>query len=207
MPTISLRSPLDGAVYLLGAEVLADYACADEPRLGPPQREGSVAVGGRADTTAVGEQSFTVEAVDLAGNLGGRHEPLPGGLRLRLPRRGPRAAGRQRAARRPDAAGEVLARRLSRPPRDRRRLSAGRRGRVRRWSTRPSRASPPGCSAVALPPRAGSLPLPLEDRAQPSAEAAGKLIKLADGTIQRADFRLGSRTTAETRRTRRTTEP
>ena len=110
MLTISLRSPLDGAVYLLGAEVLADYACADEPGGSPfpvPVMDG----GWWIDTTAVGEQSFTVEAVDLAGNSAA---PRAGWSSTSASGGDPRAAGRQRAARAGlDAAGEVLARRLS----------------------------------------------------------------------------------------------
>ena len=68
-PAIDLRSPLDGAVYLLDAEVLADYTCADEAggsRLA--SCVGSVADGAGVDTGSVGEKTFRVDAADAAGN-------------------------------------------------------------------------------------------------------------------------------------------
>jgi len=64
-PTIDLRSPLDGAVFLLGEEVAADYSCADETGLAAC--EGSVPDGDPVDTGSVGQRTFTVTATDLAG--------------------------------------------------------------------------------------------------------------------------------------------
>ena len=65
-PLITLRTPLDGAVYLLDQEVLADYECADEGLL---SCAGDVADGAPIDTGSVGTKSFAVEAADAAGNL------------------------------------------------------------------------------------------------------------------------------------------
>lgn len=68
-PTISLTSPAAGATYELGAQVLADYACADEPNgSGLDSCEGNVADGAAIDTGTLGQKQFTVNASDLAGN-------------------------------------------------------------------------------------------------------------------------------------------
>jgi hypothetical protein len=68
-PAIELRSPRDGAVYRLDEQVVADYGCADEPGgSGVASCVGTVADGAALDTTSVGEQSFRVEAADSAGN-------------------------------------------------------------------------------------------------------------------------------------------
>jgi hypothetical protein len=68
-PTISLNAPLDGAVYLLDEEVLADYECADEPLgSGLASCAGDVPDGEAIDTSSVGAHEFTVEAADAAGN-------------------------------------------------------------------------------------------------------------------------------------------
>ncbi|HEU0024113.1 MAG TPA: DVUA0089 family protein [Thermoleophilaceae bacterium] len=67
-PTITLLTPLDGAVYLLDEEVLADYECADEPGgSGLASCTGDVADGEPLDTSSVGPHSFSVEATDAAG--------------------------------------------------------------------------------------------------------------------------------------------
>ncbi len=68
-PAIDLRSPLDGAVYLLGDAVQADYSCADEPGgSGLASCAGTVADGAAVDTGSVGERTFRVDAADAAGN-------------------------------------------------------------------------------------------------------------------------------------------
>ena len=64
-PVITLRTPLDGAVYLLDAPVLADYECADEALV---SCTGDVPDGAPIDTASVGTKSFAVEAADAAGN-------------------------------------------------------------------------------------------------------------------------------------------
>jgi hypothetical protein len=65
-PTVELRSPFDGAVYLLDEEVRADYACADETEL--VSCAGPVRAGALVDTRSVGPHEFTVTATDVAGN-------------------------------------------------------------------------------------------------------------------------------------------
>ena len=68
-PTISVTTPAAGATYELGAQVLADYACADEPNgSGLDSCEGSVANGAAVDTGSLGQKTFTVNASDHAGN-------------------------------------------------------------------------------------------------------------------------------------------
>ncbi len=68
-PDIAVTTPASGAVYGLGDHVTADYACADEPGgSGLATCTGSAANGGAVDTSSVGEKTFTVEAMDNAGN-------------------------------------------------------------------------------------------------------------------------------------------
>jgi hypothetical protein len=68
-PTISITTPAAGDTYELGAEVLADYACADEANgSGLDECEGSVTNGAAVDTGSLGQKSFTVNASDNAGN-------------------------------------------------------------------------------------------------------------------------------------------
>ena len=68
-PTITLRSPPDGAVYDVGQEVRADYDCADEPGgAGLASCAGPMADGDPIDTATAGPKSFTVTARDNAGN-------------------------------------------------------------------------------------------------------------------------------------------
>jgi DNA-binding beta-propeller fold protein YncE len=67
-PTIDLRSPADGATYRLGADVRADYSCADDGESGLSACDGDVADGEAIDTGSVGEHDFTVVARDGAGN-------------------------------------------------------------------------------------------------------------------------------------------
>jgi hypothetical protein len=68
-PSVFLRSPLEGAVYALGEEVLADYECQDDPDgAGIFTCEGDVAAGRAVDTASVGAHRFRVHASDLALN-------------------------------------------------------------------------------------------------------------------------------------------
>jgi Tol biopolymer transport system component len=68
-PTIAITSPIDGAHYLLGTSLIADFACADEDGgSGLATCAGSVAGGAPLDTSTVGPRSFTVTASDNAGN-------------------------------------------------------------------------------------------------------------------------------------------
>ena len=68
-PVISLATPEAGAVYGLAENVAADYGCSDEPGgSGLASCTGTVADGAGVDTSSVGEKTFTVDAVDNAGN-------------------------------------------------------------------------------------------------------------------------------------------
>jgi hypothetical protein len=68
-PTITITTPVDGAVYLLNEVVLADYACQDEAGgSGLASCAGTVADGAQIDTATVGAKTFTVNAADNAGN-------------------------------------------------------------------------------------------------------------------------------------------
>lgn len=68
-PTVTLITPADGAVFALNEAVAADYFCEDEAGgSGLASCEGTVAAGEPIDTATVGEQHFTVTAVDHAGN-------------------------------------------------------------------------------------------------------------------------------------------
>lgn len=68
-PSISIASPVDGATYLLGQSVAADYLCEDEAGgSGLASCSGTVADGAAIDTATVGAKTFTVNAADNAGN-------------------------------------------------------------------------------------------------------------------------------------------
>jgi hypothetical protein len=64
-PAIDLRSPVDGAVYLLGEHVVADYGCSDDALA---TCAGDVPDGAPVDTSSVGGHTFTVRASDASGN-------------------------------------------------------------------------------------------------------------------------------------------
>ena len=66
-PTVSVTTQAEGATYELGAQVLADYECADEPNgSGLDSCDGSVADGAAVDTGSLGQKTFTVNASDHA---------------------------------------------------------------------------------------------------------------------------------------------
>jgi hypothetical protein len=68
-PTVVVGTPAEGAVYALGATVLADYECADEGGgSGLASCSGDVADGAPIDTSSVGSHSFRVTATDAEGN-------------------------------------------------------------------------------------------------------------------------------------------
>jgi hypothetical protein len=68
-PTITISSPADGAVYLLGQSVVASYVCQDElGGSGLAECTGTVATGAPIDTASVGSHIFSVQAADNAGN-------------------------------------------------------------------------------------------------------------------------------------------
>jgi hypothetical protein len=66
-PTISISAPTSGASYDLGQPVAAAYACADA-RSGLASCTGPVANSANIDTASAGGKTFTVTAVDAAGN-------------------------------------------------------------------------------------------------------------------------------------------
>ena len=68
-PVVNLRTPVDGASYAVGEDVLADYDCSDEPNgSGVASCSGDVADGAALDTSTPGPRTFTVTATDVAGN-------------------------------------------------------------------------------------------------------------------------------------------
>jgi Tol biopolymer transport system component len=69
-PTISITTPGDHAVYVLGQSVLADYTCADQTGgSGLASCAGPVAAGAAIDTSSVGDKTFAITATDRAGNV------------------------------------------------------------------------------------------------------------------------------------------
>lgn len=68
-PAVRIAAPVEGATFVLGARVPADYACADQPSgSGVRACDGPVAVGGFLDTATAGEKTFRVTTTDAAGN-------------------------------------------------------------------------------------------------------------------------------------------
>ena len=65
-PHITITTPVDGAVYELDDEVLADFSCVDDTALA--SCEGDVADGEPIDTSTEGEHDFTVTAEDEDGH-------------------------------------------------------------------------------------------------------------------------------------------
>jgi len=70
-PTIVVASPADGAVFPLGSEVSASYACSDSGS-GLVSCVGDAPNGEALDTGTPGGHSFTVVARDAAGNTASR---------------------------------------------------------------------------------------------------------------------------------------
>jgi hypothetical protein len=68
-PTITISTPVDGAAYTLGSNVLADYACFDRPPGALVFCSGDVAVGSPLDTTTLGPRTFRVAALDTGRNV------------------------------------------------------------------------------------------------------------------------------------------
>jgi probable HAF family extracellular repeat protein len=68
-PTVAIETPADGATYEQGTTVQAVYSCGDEENgSGVASCEGTVATGDPIDTGTLGDHTFTVEALDEAGN-------------------------------------------------------------------------------------------------------------------------------------------
>ena len=70
-PTISLVQPADGQILSLNASAVANYTCADATA-GVVNCVGTVASGAPINTAVLGEQSFSVQATDAAGNTAER---------------------------------------------------------------------------------------------------------------------------------------
>jgi YVTN family beta-propeller protein len=67
-PTVDLRTPSQGAQYDVGADVHADYSCADEGGSGLASCTGDAPNGDPLNTTTPGAYDFTVVARDGAGH-------------------------------------------------------------------------------------------------------------------------------------------
>ena len=68
-PTVALQAPADGATYAIGQSVAAAYSCTDnQGGSGVAFCTGPVDPGTAIDTTTPGQQTFTVDAGDLADN-------------------------------------------------------------------------------------------------------------------------------------------
>ena len=68
-PSVRLSTPADGATFTTGQSVAADYACTDETNgSGVARCAGPAAAGAAIDTSTVGDKTFSVDAVDAAGN-------------------------------------------------------------------------------------------------------------------------------------------
>jgi hypothetical protein len=66
-PVVTIASPADGSVFALGEQVRAAYTCSDEGS-GVESCVGEVPPGEMVDTSTPGMRTFTVTAVDEAGN-------------------------------------------------------------------------------------------------------------------------------------------
>jgi len=68
-PAIRVNRPSDGARFVVGERVGAEYACADQPNgVGVSSCSGPVPVGSPLDTATPGTKAFRVTSVDRAGN-------------------------------------------------------------------------------------------------------------------------------------------
>jgi hypothetical protein len=69
LPVVTITVPADGAQYILGQSVFADWTATDAvPGSGLASSEGTVPNGSPIDTGMVGSDIFTVTATDNAGN-------------------------------------------------------------------------------------------------------------------------------------------
>ena len=67
-PAITIVTPVDGSQYSLDEVVTADFSCDDGGGSGIDTCLGTVPGGDPIDTSTLGSHTFTVDAVDLAGN-------------------------------------------------------------------------------------------------------------------------------------------
>ncbi len=68
-PRIAINSPANGATFLQGQRVRANYTCLDEGGAGLATCDGSVPHGVLLDTDTPGEHTITISATDAAGNV------------------------------------------------------------------------------------------------------------------------------------------
>jgi hypothetical protein len=66
-PTIFVTTPTSGATYTQGVSFVANYWCADAVS-GIATCSGAVATGAPIDTNSIGPATFSVTAIDAAGN-------------------------------------------------------------------------------------------------------------------------------------------
>jgi hypothetical protein len=66
-PSIRIATPANGAVYVLGSTVSADYGCESGSGVRLARCDGTVPNGSAIDTGSVGTKTFTVSASDEAG--------------------------------------------------------------------------------------------------------------------------------------------
>jgi C4-type Zn-finger protein len=66
-PTAEIVTPADGAVYLIGQQVTADYSCSSDPVTTPGTCDGDVNDGSLIDTASAGAKTFDVTATDALG--------------------------------------------------------------------------------------------------------------------------------------------
>ena len=66
-PTITIASPVNGAVFIQNEAIVSDYSCADVLS-GVASCTGPVLSGANVVTTALGNQNFTVTGTDVADN-------------------------------------------------------------------------------------------------------------------------------------------
>ena len=67
-PTVTITTPVDGASFVRGSLVAADFGCADTGGSLLATCVGDVIDGDAVDTSTVGAKTFTVTATDGAGN-------------------------------------------------------------------------------------------------------------------------------------------
>jgi Tol biopolymer transport system component len=68
-PQITITKPADGDAYARASEVAADYECVDTSGTGMAYCIAPVVDGGALDTATPGDKTFTVDALDSAGNV------------------------------------------------------------------------------------------------------------------------------------------
>jgi hypothetical protein len=66
-PLVSIVSPSDGASYMLGSSLVADYVCYPQPRHLQETCTGDAPDGNSLDTSIVGAKTFTVVSTDALG--------------------------------------------------------------------------------------------------------------------------------------------